>query len=90
MTNQPPEPATYEQIVTGNTAIIAALIGFLRAKGIISPNELRQVSGFAKRWIEANVAGADAQLAQDACKFVDGFLAPLEVEPSLRPPQTLQ
>jgi hypothetical protein len=79
-----------EHIAIANTAMFAALISFLRAKRIISPNELRQISGFAKAWIGVNISGEDAPLAQGACRSVDALLVPLEAEPRSQPAQRLQ
>jgi hypothetical protein len=84
MLNPPQQSMTFEHIAMGNTATLAALISFLRAKRLISPNELRQISGFAKSWIEVNLSADAASLAQGACRSVDALLGPLEGEPRVR------
>lgn len=65
MLNPAHQPMSIEHVAIANTAMFAALISFLRAKHLISPNELRQISRFAKAWIGLNISGEDTRLLME-------------------------
>jgi len=88
MDDVPEKPISIDQITMSNTAILGSLMSFLRAKGIVSPNDLRQILEFAKLWIDQNISASDAPLGAGAKHAVDALLIPLQNDPPSRPLRT--